>query len=190
VIGTKFSVVFLTLQHVIGHDEEGMGDGHDRALGSPPSSNAPIQRREVVVLGHGDRPGCLRQATAERNIALAHLAAQPFPGALKTPGTQTSPRRQVLRRRKLIHVHSDLRQHSASGHSVDSRDGAQPSDLILEREHAPVDLLLDLTQFRFRKAQVIEQLSEQKPMMLGHTTFQRQFQFRNLVPQQPSGHLC
>jgi hypothetical protein len=26
-------------------------------------------------------------------------------------------------------------------------------------------------------------------MMLGHTTFQRQFQFRNLVPQQSFGHL-
>ena len=27
-------------------------------------------------------------------------------------------------------------------------------------------------------------------MMLGHTTFERQFQFRDLVPQFPLGHLC
>ena len=57
---------------------------HDRALGSPPSSNAPIQRRQVVVLHHRDGPGRLRQTTAERDIALAHLAAQPLPGARKT----------------------------------------------------------------------------------------------------------
>jgi len=52
-----------------------------------------------------------------------------------------------------------------------------------------VDLSLDLTQFRFREVQMIEQLSEQKSMMFGHPTFQRQLQFRNLVPQQPFGHL-
>src|ERR1700720_1569282 len=51
------------------------------------------------------------------------------------------------------------------------------------------DLLLDLTQFRFREAQMLEELAEQKSMMLGYTTFQRQFQFRDLVPQQPFGHL-
>ena len=72
---------------------------------------------------------------------------------------------------------------------VDSRDGAQPSDLILKRPRSPIDLLLDLTQFRFRKMQAIEQLSEQKSMMLGHTTFQSQLQFRDLVPQHPFGHL-
>src|SRR5258708_26795816 len=163
---------------------------HDRALGSPPSSNAPIQRREVVVLHHRDGPGRLRQTTAERDIALAHLAAQPLPGALKTPRTQTSPRSQVLRRRELIHIHSYFRQHSPSGHAIDSGNGAQPSDLILKRAHALIDLLLDLTQFRFREAQMLEELSEQKSMMLGHTTFQRELQFGDLVPQFPLGQLC
>src|SRR6202166_1022534 len=37
---------------------------------------------------------------------------------------------------------------------------------------------------------MLEELSEQKSMMLGHTTFQRQLQFRDLVPQQPFGQLC
>src|SRR5439155_27318444 len=97
---------------------------YDRALGSPPSSNAPIQRREVVVLHHRDGPGRLRQTTAERDIALADLAAQSFPGTLKTSWTQTSPGSQVRRGRKLIHVQSDLCQQSPSGHSVDSRYGA------------------------------------------------------------------
>jgi len=31
---------------------------------------------------------------------------------------------------------------------------------------------------------VLEELSEQKSMMPGHTTFERQLQFRDLVPQQ------
>src|SRR6202011_3868253 len=95
VIRTEFPVVFLTLQHVIGNLQQRMGYRHDPALGSPPSSNAPIQRREVVVLHHRDGPGRLRQTTAERDVALAHLATQPLSGALKTPRTQTSPRSQV-----------------------------------------------------------------------------------------------
>src|SRR5207244_12924203 len=91
----EFSVVFLTLQHVRAKRAV-MAVAHALlAIGSPPSSNAPIQGREIVVLGHGDGPSRLRQTTAERNIAFAHLAAQPFPGALKIPGTQTSPRSQV-----------------------------------------------------------------------------------------------
>src|SRR5256885_1372580 len=45
-------------------------------------------------------------------------------------------------------------------------------------------------QLRFREAQMIEELSEQKSMMFGHTTLQRQFQFRDLVPQQSFGQLC
>jgi len=124
VVRTEFPVVFLTLQHVIGNLQQCMSYRHDRALGSPPSSNAPVQRREVVVLHHRDGPGRLRQTTAERDIALAHLAAQPLPGALKTPRTQTSPRSQVPGRRKLIHVHSYFRQHSPSGHPIDSGNGA------------------------------------------------------------------
>src|SRR6266446_2451756 len=47
VVCTEFLVVFFTLQHVIGNLQQRMCYGHDRALGSPPSSNAPIQRREV-----------------------------------------------------------------------------------------------------------------------------------------------
>src|ERR1700704_5877466 len=62
--------------------------------------------------------------------------------------------------------------------------------LSSKRAHALIDLLLDLTPFRFREAQVLEKLSEQKSMMLGHTTFERQLQFRDLVPQFPLGHLC
>src|SRR6267142_5297471 len=95
VVRTEFPVVFLTLQHVIGNLQQRVCYRHDRALSSPPSSNAPIQRREVVVLHHRDGPGRLRQTTSERDIALAHLATQPFPGALKTPRTQTSPGRPV-----------------------------------------------------------------------------------------------
>src|SRR5438876_7809309 len=90
VIGTKFPVVFLTFQHVISNDQERVSYRHDRAFGPPSRSDAPIQRREVVILGHRDRPGRLRQTSAERNIALAHLAAQSLPGALKITGTQTS----------------------------------------------------------------------------------------------------
>src|ERR1700730_16493361 len=66
VVRTEFPVVFLTLQHVIGNLQQRMCYRHDGALGSPPSSNAPIQRREVVVLHHRDGPSRLRQTTAER----------------------------------------------------------------------------------------------------------------------------
>src|SRR6202790_3665554 len=66
-VRTEFPVVFLTLQHVIGNLQQCMSYRHDRALGSPPSSNAPIQRREIVVLHHRDGPGRLRQTTAERD---------------------------------------------------------------------------------------------------------------------------
>src|SRR5437899_12418175 len=190
VIRAEFPLVFLTLQHVISNLQQRMGYRHDRALGSPPSSNAPIQGREIVILHHRNGPGRLRQATAERDIALAHLATQPLPSALKTPTTQTSPRSQVPGRRKLVHIQSDLRQQSPGGHSVDSGNGAQPNDLILKRAHALIDLLLDLTPFRFREAQVLEELSEQKSMMLGHTTFERQLHFRDLAPQFRLGHIA
>src|SRR6266850_1626514 len=132
---------------------------------------------------------CDRQRRSE-TLPLRILPLSRFPALSKTPRTQTSPGSQVPGRRKLVHVQSDLRQQSPGGHPVHSGNGAQPNDLIPKREHAPIDLLLDLTPFRFREAQVLEELSKQKSMMLGHTTFERQFQLRNLVPQQPFGHLC
>ena len=55
----------------------------------------------------------------------------------------------MRRGRKLIHIQSDLRQQSPSGHSVDSRYGAQPNDLIPKRAHSPLDLFLDLLPLRF-----------------------------------------
>src|SRR2546429_9316403 len=90
-------------------------------LAPPSRSDAAIQRREVVILGHRDRPGRLRQTSAERNIALAHLAAQSLPGALKITGTQRSPGRQMLRRRKLIHVQSDRSEERRVGKECRSR---------------------------------------------------------------------
>src|SRR6266850_6211627 len=131
---------------------------------------------------------CDRQRRSE-TLPLRILPLSRFPALSKTPRTQTSPGSQVPGRRKLVHVQSDLRQQSPGGHPVHSGNGAQPNDLIPKRAHAPIDLLLDLTPFRFREAQVLEELSEQKSMMPGHTTFERQLQFRDLVPQQSFGHL-
>src|SRR5260370_32309129 len=65
VVRAEFPVVFLTLQHVIGHLQQCMSYRHYRALGSPPRSNAPIPRREVVVLHHRDGPAPPPQTTAE-----------------------------------------------------------------------------------------------------------------------------
>src|SRR2546429_5509026 len=42
-------------QHVISNDQERVSYRHDRAFGPPTRSDAPIQRREVVILGHRDR---------------------------------------------------------------------------------------------------------------------------------------
>src|SRR6266478_2159712 len=90
-IGTEFSIVLFAFEHVKSDNQERMGHSHNCTLGSPPRGNAAIQSREIVVLHHRDGPGCLRQTTPQRHIALAHLAAQSFPGTLKTSWTQTSP---------------------------------------------------------------------------------------------------
>ena len=183
VIRTKFPVVFLALEHVKRNDQERMGYGHDGTFSSPPGGNAPIQCREVVVLHHGDGPSRLRQTTAERHISLAQPPAQTFPGALEIPWTETSPGSEVRRGRKLIHIQPDLRQQSPSGHAVHPGDGTQPRDLTLKRAHAPLDLFLELFLFRFGEAQMIVELLEQKAVMLGHVTFERQLQW--IFPKPP-----
>src|SRR6266446_3314425 len=86
VVRTEFPVVFLTLQHVIGNLQQRVCYRHDRALSSPPSSNAPIQRREVVVLHHRDGPGRLRQQRRSETLPLRILPLSRFPALSKLPG--------------------------------------------------------------------------------------------------------
>src|ERR1700680_747174 len=74
VFRTEFPVVFLTLQHVIGNLQQCMSYRHDRALGSPPSSNAPIQRREIQFVVLLSVPAILVRGLCERQSETASVA--------------------------------------------------------------------------------------------------------------------
>ena len=95
----------------------------------------------------------------------------------------------MRRGRKLIHIQPDFRQQSPCGHSIDSRNGAQPSNLLFKRAHAPGDILLDLPQLPLGEQQMIVELPQQEAIVLAHAAFQGQPQLGHLIPQQSLRHL-
>ena len=72
-----------------------MGDGDGRLLLAPAGGQAMVLRAELGGAGATGRLGRLDEGGAQVAVALAGLAALPFPGALVVPWCQPDPGGQV-----------------------------------------------------------------------------------------------
>ena len=57
----------------------------------------------------------------------------------------------MLRRRKLAHVRADLGDHTVCGDSIDAWNSHQEFDFVLKGLTAPLDLLVEFSNFRIEK---------------------------------------
>ena len=69
-----FTIRLLALDHIVGHDEHRMGDGHNRALLAAPAGEPPVLCTEIGTLGPRGGVGRLDQHGTQEAIALAGLA--------------------------------------------------------------------------------------------------------------------
>src|SRR5438128_11230416 len=106
VVGAELAVAFPISQDVKSDLQKFVCNGQDGALGSTPSRQAPVQRREIVVPLGGHGPCRLTQASSQPGISFPGFPALPLAGGLVTAGTYSHPTRQPLRLPKLVHFES------------------------------------------------------------------------------------
>jgi hypothetical protein len=91
VIASQVAVDGPLCQHVIGNDQDGVGDGDGRLRPTTASRQSSVLRCEIGAFGAGRCVRCLNQARPQPRTPLACPAATAVPSALVVAGTQ--PRR-------------------------------------------------------------------------------------------------
>jgi hypothetical protein len=81
-----------------------------------------------------------------------------------------------------IHVDPDLRQDDLGAAASHPRDGAQPADLLSERGHEPLDLLVQLLDPGSQMVDVLEVHAQQEVVVLSEAPLEREPQVGNLGP--------
>ena len=86
-ISTQVFVVPFMLQHVVGRDENAVGDGHQSSFLTSPRRDAAKLGRKISVFHVRGGPGDLTHRPPQPNVTFTHLAAEPLPGAFIVAGT-------------------------------------------------------------------------------------------------------
>ncbi len=87
----------------------------------------------------------------------------------------------MLVRREAAHVRADLSQDVLRRQRAHSRHGHQPLDLLLKRANEFRDPLLEGGDLLVQVRQVVHQLAQHEPMVLGQVPTQSLAQGRQLV---------
>lgn len=170
-------------QEVVDDHQDGVPEGDERALLTPPGGDAAILGGEVGVLGLARDVGDLDERLAQRLVALARLAAQAFAAALGVARAHPRPGGAVLGIREAAQIGPELgEQHlggarAAARHRVEQRDRRQILPQARgDRGADPLHRLLQVVEM----AQV---LGEQEGVVVGEAPHDRAGQFRPLGPQ-------
>jgi hypothetical protein len=176
-------------EHVIGADENLVGDGEGRAHGAAPGLETVEFVFEVAAPcpRGGDRGA--DQHRAEVDIALSGAAALLPAGALVAAGTDAGPGAQVIDAQEHAHLDADLGDEHRGDEPVDTGDLHQKRvrrpvrfEPFVDAQVERCDVLLD----RFEPAQLG---GEEEPMMLLHSPLERQDEIGALASQLALGEI-
>src|SRR5712691_6553490 len=106
-------------------DQDGVGDGDQRAL-LPPSCGQPAEeRRQIGLLGRRGTVSPWHEPSPQRPVPLAGCPGAPFPGACIMAGSDPGPRSETRRRPKTTHISANLGDEHCRPTPVDARNGIQ-----------------------------------------------------------------
>ena len=112
----------FALKQVVAHHEQRMTDGDDGSLLSSVGSHALKVGGEVARFAARGTPSALAKLLPQPSAPFSCLAAETLAGAFVVSRTNSSPRSQVVSRRKLVHVHSDFGDHTPRRSPVKTGD--------------------------------------------------------------------
>src|SRR6202008_3727782 len=143
-----------------------------------------ILRLKIAVLFAHRRMRHLSQYRIEMTIGSRGFTATPFASAFMIARTATCPRSKVLVTGESIHVGSGFRQQRPSTPLAHSRYRIELLDGATKRggRYRPQPLA-NTRDLLFQKVVLIEQLAQQKTMVIVDLSLQRTLQLRNLIAQ-------
>src|SRR5437763_10129813 len=104
----EFPVFHAVANDVIGDDQNSMSNRHRRLLHSLAPRESKEQRVQEIAFGMPNGPCILNQHPAEIPIPFASSTFFALAGTFLVARTKSCPTGQMIRGRKLRHVHSDL----------------------------------------------------------------------------------
>ena len=176
-------------EHVIGGDEDFVGDGERGAQCAATGLEAVELVLEIAALGSGRGDGGADQDGAQMDIALPGPAALVLAGALVIAGADAGPGGQMVDAEEHAHVDADLGDQDGGDHPVD------PWDLHEQGMGDTIGFELDGDAFvkgrnillgGFEAAQL---RGQQEAVVLLHPSFERQNQIGPLAAQLPLGQI-
>src|SRR6516164_9562141 len=132
---------------------------------------------KVAVLLAGGSPSTLDEGSFQPRRPFAHSSRPALAGAFVVPGTEAAPGDQMSLGREPCHVDADLGDDNRGAELVDAGDGAQDFDRRSKGLDLAVDLLIDLSDGRVNRVDMLEQKTQHKAMMVGDPTAQGCLEF-------------
>src|SRR5215207_8721165 len=130
VVATEVTINRPLHQHVVDHDQDGVGDSDGGLRPTAPGCQASVLRRQVRSLGAGRRVGGLNQAGPQPGASLARRTTPALASTLVVAGTEAGPGGQVLSGREAGGNWTDLGNECLGHRWSDAGDGIQPRDRV------------------------------------------------------------
>jgi hypothetical protein len=171
---------------VEGNDEESVGEGNGGFLFSGPMGNTVEKGRQETRFANGG-PGTLREHSAQVGIAFVGAAGMPLARAFGVAGAESRPTSQVVGGGEAAHIGADFGDERPGGDFLDARHLTEPVDDLLVRLPALADLEFPFAELLFQPVQLVQQLAEQVPEVIGGAATERfaqllLFRLQSFVP--------
>src|ERR1700676_2155427 len=162
-----------------------VGRRHNRFADAVLARFAVEEGGQITVLLATCSPGGLAQGAAQPSIPFSGSVAEPLAAAFMITRTQAGPTGGMLGTFKDLHVGAEFRQQRPGRNQIHSRNRAQTRQLL--HIYLWGDGLLQPLDLAFYKLQIIDQFTENQPVMVGDAPTQRQPELRLLSTQCPFG---
>jgi hypothetical protein len=115
-------------EHVVGDDEDAVGDRDDGLLVATPLDEPAVLGREVAVAFADGAPSTLHEGLAQAPAREAGTTTEAFAGTLVIAGAEAGPGRRVAGGREARHVAPEFGDDRLGGAAGDAGDGVEPRD--------------------------------------------------------------
>src|SRR5262245_9715003 len=130
VAAAQLAIRLAVAEHVVGDDEDAVGDRDDCLLVAAPPDEPAVLRREVAVPCANGAAGALDERRAQRAVGEAGAAAQALAGTLVIARAEARPGGRMARGGKAAHVTAELGDDRLGGAAGDPRDGVEARDRL------------------------------------------------------------
>src|SRR5262245_17274752 len=187
VVAAEFAVRLAVAQHVVGDDEEAVGDGDDGLLVPAALDQAAVLGGEVGVVFEDGPASAIHEGLAQDAVGKAGTATQAFAGTLVIAGAEAGPGRRMAGSWETRHVAPEFGDDRLRGAAGDAGDGVEPRDRLGVGGGARRDAAIAGRDRRVEELDVAQELVEHEAVMSSDAPGERLGKDRALAPQAPLG---